>query len=385
MALRIDATGERATCPSPWNGGPITFSVWVRRTSTTSQIISALINNTNGPTGVPRITFSTASSSTMTCTYAGDSGTTNNGTTDTYPGSTWFHVAVVFKGTGSNVLTQCAVAINGVLDTFSSASARDLALSSVIDTLIIGSSSANSNIELAHYAVFNGELTPTQVTELQTKLPTAITGITPVVYCPFLANALNQGSGGSTYDMTLTGATIDSTNDGSLPSLSSGGGTTTTVSVTNAKATATVTGETPVVGTINVTNAKATAVVTGETPVFAEVSVTNAKATATVTGTGSSGGIRLRPSVKVEQGNPDASRTGVRWAVFEDYDLTSMVDSGTALVFDAQGRPTIDIIGSSFVVGDWVPLLLTHFDHTLNPWDRTVRTFFGFAQAENIT
>lgn len=238
MALRIDATGEYASRANPWTGGPITIAFWMRRTSTSSQHMAGLVDTDDASpseTGDPRVVVRTSSGSVMSCTYVGNGGTTNNPTTATYAGSTWTQITARFRGTGTT-LTQCAVSVNGTHDTFSSSTSRDLSVNGTLDQFWLGASGVNSNAEFAHVALYLAELSDSQVAELQTTLPNAITGATPSFY-----ESLIGSEGGFTLN---GGATIDSTNDGTLPSLSGGDTTapvlTSPVGTTTGSTTATV-------------------------------------------------------------------------------------------------------------------------------------------------
>lgn len=93
-------------------------------------------------------------------------------------------------------------------------------------------------------------------------------------------------------------------------------------------------------------------------------------------------GIRLRPGLKYERGAVAAGRTGVRWCVFADASLSAVVASGGGLTLDGEGRAVIDVAGSSFAVGDWVPMMLTVFDAAVNPWDQYIQSGFGWVLAE---
>jgi hypothetical protein len=214
MALRIDATGEYAARSILWPGGPVTIVGWFFRGGTSAQFQAGLVDTddaTPHASGDPRIALRTESGAVINSQYVGANGTSNNLTTAIYAAGAWVHFAAVFRGSGS-ALTQAAAAINGVLDTFSSSTSRDLSVNGALDALWIGAAGVNSASDVREFAVYWGELSPAQITELQTKKPNALTGITPAVYETFLGS-----SGGFTL---LGGATIDSTNDASLPALS---------------------------------------------------------------------------------------------------------------------------------------------------------------------
>jgi hypothetical protein len=113
-------------------------------------------------------------------------------------------------------MSSVQVFVNGV-DQGTTSASRAMSTNGTFDRLQIGIVSAShSNADIAYFSYYASALSGSQVTELQTKLPNAITGATPSIYESFVG-----GSGGS---FTLSGATIDSTNDGTLPALSSGGG-----------------------------------------------------------------------------------------------------------------------------------------------------------------
>ena len=359
MALKIDVTGEYASAQNPWTGGPVTIVYWMRRPATTTQFQTGLVDTddaTPHASGDPRITIGTASGAIMTCTYTGNGGSNNNATTATYSVDTWTHIAGVFKGSGTTI-QQAAVAVGGTLDTFAGVD-RDLSINGTLDALWIGSASANTNAEFAHYAVFLGELTQSQITELQTKLPTAITGASPIIYYPLLEDGANDGTGGATYDLTLNGASIDSTNDGSLPSLSSGGPSGTLAATESGADAFAAAGDVLVQGTLAATESGADA--------FAAAS--------------SSGNIRLSMGIYRERGGTFASATGLRYVVFNSAH-TSVIASGSSLTTDANGVAVLDLNGTEYSVGDYVPVLIAEYNAATAPQDRVVRTMFGFVPA----
>ncbi len=99
---------------------------------------------------------------------------------------------------------------------------------------------------------------------------------------------------------------------------------------------------------------------------------TTSAATLTVNSTAITNNIRLQPSIRLERGAYAASRTMNRWWVLSA-DLTAVVHTGTNATFDASGRPTIDINGAQYDVGDVVPMWFGEWD-AVTPLDRTVRS-----------
>lgn len=91
--------------------------------------------------------------------------------------------------------------------------------------------------------------------------------------------------------------------------------------------------------------------------------------------------IRLQPALDLDSGADAASLSGLRWVAFTDTTLGTIEASGSSLTTTSGGVPTIDIDGSSFSVGDYVPLLITSFNAATDPEDREVLTFFGFVPA----
>jgi hypothetical protein len=358
MALRIDGSSEYAQVASPWTSGAITIAFWMYRLggATTARYLCGFIDTddaTPESSGDPRVTVGTASGSLVVGTYVGAGGTTSDVSSATYATGGWTHVAVVFAGSGTT-LDSVEVYVDGVATGSPGSASRDLSTNGAFDQLRIGINSAShSNCDFAHFAYYNAALSGSQITELQTKLPNAITGATPAVYESFV---------GSIGSFTASGATIDSTNDGTLPSLSGGGGASGSISVTTEVIGVSITGEAPVNATVNVTT------------VETQVSITGSAGSP-------SDNIRLQPSLYLERGGYAASLTADRWIVFTS-DLSAVEDTGTALSINSTGRPTIDITGSaSYVVGDQVPLFITVYDEGSDPEDRTVRTFFGWVEA----
>jgi hypothetical protein len=112
---------------------------------------------------------------------------------------------------GSSYNCTVEVVYNGT-PTGSPGAARD---ATGVDLLQLGNGSVSeSDAHVAHFAVWNRALSDSEWTELNTTLPSAVSGGAPTLYESFI------GSAGS---FTLSAATIDSTYDSALPSLSSGG------------------------------------------------------------------------------------------------------------------------------------------------------------------
>lgn len=142
----------------------------------------------------------------------------------------------------------------------------------------------------------------------------------------------------------------------------------------------------PTSGTISVTTAPAIAVVTGETGatgVSGSLAVTTSPAQAALTGIAgsASGNIRLSLGMQRERGGYAASLSSLKWCVF-NADHTAVIASGTALTTDVNGNAVIDVNGTSYAPGDYVPVLVTDYNAATAAQDRVVRTFFGFVPAQ---
>jgi len=93
-----------------------------------------------------------------------------------------------------------------------------------------------------------------------------------------------------------------------------------------------------------------------------------------------SGDIRLTLGLQRERGGHAASMSALRWCVF-NADHSVVIASGTGLTTNATGVAVIDVNGTSYAPGDYVPVLVTDYNAASAPADRVVRTFFGFVPA----
>jgi hypothetical protein len=165
-------------------------------------------------------------------------------------GATFYNVA----GLDGDFITEMFV--NGV-GTGSPSPIRPATFSVETPTTLLLGTDAGGSIygEIAHYAFFEGELSDAQMLELATKTPDSITGASPKVYYPLLSDTLNHGSGGATYDLTLiSGATLSSTNDATIPVSSSPD----TAAPTLTSPSATATGATTASGSVTTNEANGT-------------------------------------------------------------------------------------------------------------------------------
>lgn len=150
------------------------------------------------------------------------------------------------------------------------------------------------------------------------------------------------------------------------PASSGGGsGVSTTISATTAPAVASVTGS------------------AGSAGVSTTISATTSPAQVAITGVAgsASGNIRLSLGMQRERGGSAASLSSLKWCVF-NADHTAVIASGTALTTDANGNAVIDVNGTSYAPGDYVPVLVTDYNAATSAQDRVVRTFFGFVPAQ---
>ena len=146
--------------------------------------------------------------------------------------------------------------------------------------------------------------------------------------------------------------------------LLSGGGASGTISATTNPAVASITGSAGSAGasgTIAATTNPAVASITGSVGTF-------------------SGDIRLSLGIQRERGGAAASLSSLKWVVF-NADHTAVIASGTTLTTNASGLAVIDINGTSYSVGDYVPVLITDYNAATAAADRVVRSVFGFVPA----
>lgn len=144
-----------------------------------------------------------------------------------------------------------------------------------------------------------------------------------------------------------------------------GSGVSTTVATTTSPADASITGS------------------AGSAGVSTTISATTSPAQAALTGVAgsASGDIRLGLGIQRERGGYAASMSSLKWCVF-NADHTAVIASGTSLTTDANGNAVIDVNGTSYAPGDYVPVLVTDYNAATAAQDRVVRTFFGFVPAQ---
>lgn len=144
-----------------------------------------------------------------------------------------------------------------------------------------------------------------------------------------------------------------------------------------------VAGGSGVTGTVSSTNGGDSVAVTGSSgaPVLGSVAVTDGADASTVVGSsGLPAAVRLAIGLDHDRGAEAASLAGLRWAVFAA-DLGSLVASGSGLNTDAGGVAIIDLTGSPYVVGDYVPVLIADYNTATPAVDRTVGSMFGWVPA----
>lgn len=364
MALRITASNARANAASPWAGGNFTISFWVKRFATTVRNLTGLYQSASGETAGARI-YNT----TQAFIVHNGTANTSDSTTQPWTQTDWTLFTLVVSNASGGQPTNGEIFINGVGtgSPFSAGSVYDFATLGYPDRLTIGTDNVSfSNGDFAHYAYFADTLSQSQITELLTKQPDAITGISPVLYYPLISDTTNHGTGGATYDLTLlSGAALNSTNDSTLVLSGPSSGASGSISVTTTPATVSITGDTGTVGASG------------------NITVATNPATATITGTagGATGNIRLSWGVFNEVGNPVKSSTITgRWIVFTA-DLLDIVATGTTVAFDAAGFAVLDLNSTPYAPGDYVPLFVAEFVSATAPQDRVVKTSFGWLPA----
>lgn len=368
MALRITASNARAQAPSPWAGGNFTVTFWCKRFATTARPLAALFQSANSDVTGPRFVLN----NTNFLVHTGASSVSDS-SSQTWTQTDWTMYAFVVSNASGGQPTNGEFVVDavGTGSPWTVGASYDFSTLGYPNVFQLGANSAShSNGDFAHVAYFPGTLSQSQLTELLTKRPDAITGISPVLYYPLISDTTNHGTGGAAYDLTLlSGAALDSTNDSTLPALAGPGGggsaVSTTISATTAPAVASITGEVAPAaaqGAISATTSPAVASVTGST-----VSTDN--------------DIRLSLGIQTERGGYFTA-TGWRYTVFADEARTAVEQSGTVNT-DAAGLAVIDINASpNWVQGDWVPVMMTQYNAALPAADRVIRTMFGFVQAQ---
>jgi hypothetical protein len=152
------------------------------------------------------------------------------------------------------------------------------------------------------------------------------------------------------------------------------------IAVTDAADTVSIVGSSP--GTIAVTDGPDAVSLTGTATTQGAVAVTDAADAVALSGSvGASNNIRLQPGLYLERGGYAASLTSLRWWVLNAA-MTQVENSGTGATTNSSGQLTIDITASaSYVVGDYVPLIVASYNAATSAPDRTVLSGLMFAQA----
>lgn len=369
MALRIDASSEHAHAPNPWASGEFTFAFWMYRINgvATSRFLCGLLDTDDAApeTGAPRVNVNTASAQNILAQHH-SSAAVSDSSSLTYASGGWTHVAVRYTGSGVS-LSGVEVFINGVGTGSPGTGTQDMTLNGAFDRLQIGSNTTSfSNADFAHWAYFGSALTGDQITELQTKLPTAVTGASPLVYYPLITDVANAGTGGATYDLTLSGAALNSTNDGTLPALSGPGA---------ASVTSDLAGSYSVLGAVQVDLVGGYDIESAgsvQTDLAGSYSVLGA-AQSDLAGSyaiESAGAVRLQFGVMRERGAFYASATGIKYWVFRPDNTVEA--SGTSLSLDSNGVGYVDLATSPFAVGDNVLVGCMKETTEPSPLDRTI-------------
>lgn len=186
MGLLANASGEHAHIPlkAGWSGGNVVIVRWIRRLANTSRFIEGFIRASTPAedSGGPRAQLRSLSGTRYGVTLANAGGASSSGSgAETYVVGVWSPVIVIFEATSYGI-TQAHTIVDGVLEEDLLSSGQGV---TEVDTYRIGSSgTSHSNAVWAHWALFDlgtGMLTSDQLAELQTKLPSAITGATPVI------------------------------------------------------------------------------------------------------------------------------------------------------------------------------------------------------------
>lgn len=218
MALRFASANAIAFRDFAYTGGPLALPFFFRRIggATTARTILSLLDMDDADpdnSADPRVAVRTVAGNLISGLYFGNGASTADTSVATYDPADWDHVGLQLDG-GPGEISLAEIFINGVGTGSPGTGARSMTLNGLIDRLQFGvNSTSHSNCEIAHFAPFAARLTNEQWLALLTTLPTAI-GVAPLFYESFI------GSAGS---FTLSGATINSENDGTLPTLNAGG------------------------------------------------------------------------------------------------------------------------------------------------------------------
>ena len=167
----------------------------------------------------------------------------------------------------------------------------------------------------------------------------------------------------------------------SAPRTAPASGATATLALTDATDTLGLAAVAPVAATLALADAGDILNITAVAPVHAALSFTESGDTLGLAASAGAGAndIRLTFGVYTERGSA-LSLTGMRYVVFAA-DLASIVASGSGLDTGTGGVVSIDVNGSPYTVGDYVPVLVVQYAEGDAPPDRTVRSMFGFMPA----
>ncbi len=224
VAAPTTSDGEWLQTASPWTTGSFSVATWFYRTSSTGTrpFFSMGRNNSSD--------YRAQASVSATLTGLAQSTLSSNASAPANSPSlnAWQHAVVIFNCTGTTV-TSIRTVLNGdwASSTLSDITDRDIGV--VLPNIIrisnqaaLNSSSA-FNGYVSEWAWWNKALSEAEVTALQTTYAGDVGG--PVLYYPFDSSSLaNEGSGGSTYDLTNYSSTYE-TSVGE-PSLTGGGSVT---------------------------------------------------------------------------------------------------------------------------------------------------------------
>ncbi len=159
-------------------------------------------------------------SSVSTCT---------DGTADAQ-NNTWFAIAGVYTNDGSNSISGAtAWVFNGTGEVTGSPTVTPRTVSPWVGDLVVGRNVTGTSPiagNIAHVAIWTKALSSAELTELATKVPSAVAASDLYLYWPLLEHNSGDSTktpevkqGGGTYDLTVTDATLSS---GDGPTLSGG-------------------------------------------------------------------------------------------------------------------------------------------------------------------
>ncbi len=154
------------------------------------------------------------STSSGTSTTDGDADAAND---------TWFLIVGTFTVNGSNQVTDLDVmTYNGTAEANATPTSGLTKTMSSFDVIRVGAARNSTSTfvgKVAHAAIWTKVLSSAEMTELTTKVPSAVANSDLYAYWPLLTGATETKQGGGTYDLTVNSATL---NSGDGPTLSSG-------------------------------------------------------------------------------------------------------------------------------------------------------------------